>query len=303
MESDSAQAVQADWLATYEQRRVAVEDCIAAHLKLLKSRPHPHSRLIEAVEYSLAQPGKRLRPILLLESCRACGGREGQAWPAALAVECIHTFSLIHDDLPAMDDDDLRRGQPTSHVVFGDAIAILVGDWLGAHAFELLAQGGYGPQTAAQLVRELAAATADMVIGQAADIEGERRRPDADLVGFIHVHKTARLIEAACRMGAVCAGAAAALVDRVGRYGRHLGLAFQIVDDVLDQTGTSRTLGKRAGKDAGEQKQTFPAVYGLADSRRRAEQEVEAALREIAPLEGQGAVLAALARFVVSRDR
>ncbi len=291
------------WRDWYARRQSDVDGALVRHLKSLKSRPEPHSRLVEAVEYSLVQPGKRLRPILVLESCLACGGRDEQAWPAALAVECIHTFSLIHDDLPAMDNDDLRRGRPTNHVVFGDALAILAGDWLGAHAFELIASADVPAETRGLLVGELATATGDMVVGQAADIAGETRPIDAELVHFIHVHKTSRLIAAACRMGAISAGASAALAQSLGRYGAHLGVAFQIVDDLLDATGTSTTLGKRAGKDAVESKQTYPAAFGLDQSRARAEQEINAALAAVESLGERGGVLRELARYVVSRDR
>ncbi len=162
----------ASWL---DRRRQEADDALAAHLKEQEPQMGPHSRLPAAVLYSVKVGGKRLRPILVLETCRVCGGRSEAAWPAALAVECIHTFSLVHDDLPAMDNDDTRRGQPTCHKVFGEAVAILAGDWLTAHAFALLASDRYDPKALAALVQELAQGTQWMVEGQGADIEGEGR--------------------------------------------------------------------------------------------------------------------------------
>jgi geranylgeranyl diphosphate synthase type II len=295
-------AVPPDFLSWYERRRADVEFAIAAHVGALKSGRNPNSRLLESVEYSLTQPGKRLRPILVLEACRACGGADEAAWPAALAIECIHTFSLIHDDLPAMDNDDLRRGRPTNHVVFGDATAILAGDWLGAHAFDMLVGPGVDPDLAPMLVQALAQATASMVVGQAADIDGEQRPIDAALVEFIHSHKTARLIEAAGRMGAISAGASETQIGALGRFGRHLGIAFQIVDDILDETSTAEVLGKRAHKDARESKQTYPAALGMDESRCRAQEEIAASLAALEPFGPAADSLRGLAAYVIARD-
>ena len=292
-----------DWRQWFDQQRERVDREISTHLNALKSRLQPHSPLFESVEYALAGSGKRLRPVLVLETCRVCGGTEEAAWAAALAVECVHSFSLIHDDLPAMDDDDLRRGKPTSHKVFGEATAILAGDWLVAHAFELLASGRVEPEVAPALVRTLAEGTRDMVVGQAADVAGEQQPIDRERVAFIHRHKTARLLETACTLGALCARASIEQVERVADYGRHFGLAFQIVDDLLDRTGTTADLGKRVGKDADVSKQTYPAAFGLEESRRQARTKVEAAVAALAPL-GEGAErLRDLARYVLTRDR
>jgi geranylgeranyl diphosphate synthase type II len=292
---------QADWQQWFESQRAGVDRALSAHFARWKTAPSPHSRLLEAVQYSITLGAKRLRPVLVLEMCRACGGDDQSAWPAALAVECIHTFSLIHDDLPAMDDDDLRRGQPTSHRVFGEALAILAGDWLVAHAFEQLSASA-GPHGAAS-VRVLAAATTDMCAGQAADMAGERRPARPETVEYIHRNKTARLMEACCELGAIAAGADAVLREAAGCYGRHLGLAFQIVDDLLDRTSSSGALGKRAGKDDALAKQTFPAVFGEPASRQRAQREIDDATRALAPLGSSAARLRELARFVLGRER
>lgn len=293
------------WQSWYESRRAAVEAALARHLgdvKALNPAGPPHTRVLDAVEYSLLQPGKRLRPVLALEGCRLCGGAESAAWPVAIAVECIHTFSLIHDDLPAMDDDDLRRGVPTCHKVFGEAIAILAGDWLVAHAFELAASSPGDPRRIAPLVQALARGTVDMVIGQGADIEGEQIAADPERVRFIHGHKTAALIEACASLGAIAAAGTRSQVDAMQRFGRHLGLAFQICDDVLDATASTADLGKRAGKDATKSKQTYPAAFGLTESRRQARSEIDAAIAALEPFGDAGANLRGLAEYVIERN-
>ncbi len=288
------------WLA---RSREGVEAAISAHLGSLDAAIGPHSRLSAAVQYSVNVGGKRLRPILVLEVCRVCGGRTETAVPAALAMELVHTFSLIHDDLPAMDDDDLRRGQPTNHKVYGDALAILAGDWLVVNAFSLLAANDRCGAVLPVLVQALAGGTQHMIEGQAADVEGEGRAAAAELVEYIHQRKTAALIETCCRLGATCAGASAEVVGALAGYGRHLGLAFQISDDLLDATGSAEALGKRVGKDAIVAKQTYPAAFGLAESEARARQEVDAALRSLDLFGGQADRLRDLACYVIQRDR
>lgn len=263
----------------------------------------PHSRLGEAVEYALNLPGKRLRPFLVVEACRALGGSEAAALPAACAVECVHTFSLIHDDLPAMDDDDLRRGMPTCHKVFGDAVAILAGDWLSADALRIAASAGPDPARSAAILAALAEGTLAMIEGQAADVAGEQCAPAAERVSFIHLRKTAALISASARIGALCAAASELDVELLSTYGRRLGLAFQIMDDVLDAVATTEVLGKRAGKDSDRLKQTYPAVYGVDASRARATEEALAAARLLEPLGQRAAALRELATYVVQRER
>jgi geranylgeranyl diphosphate synthase type II len=295
-------AVSEAWTRWFGEQRQIVDRAVSDHVNGLKTVRKLSGRLLEAVEYSLCQPGKRVRPILVLECCRVCGGDDAVATPAALAVECVHTFSLIHDDLPAMDDDDLRRGRPTNHRVFGEALAVLAGDWLVPHAFELLAANPVSPAIVPELVRTLAGATQAMVVGQATDMAGEQKPADADLVEAIHLHKTARLIEACCRLGGL-AGGGGQQIEALGIYGRHLGLAFQIVDDLLDQTGSTAALGKQAGKDARVQKQTYPAAFGIEASRRRAREHVDAAAGVLGAFGPRAEKLCGLASFVIQRQR
>lgn len=276
----------------------------ARFAELLTPRSDTPSRLAEAVLYAALAPGKRLRPFLVVECCRLCGGAADHAWGPAAAVECIHAFSLVHDDLPAMDDDDVRRGRPTVHRQFDEATAILSGDALVPIAFELLTRDGLAPDRGLRLVRELADATGwrGMIGGQALDLEGETSGPSAELVNSIHEKKTAALIAASCRMGALVAGAAKGDVDRLGRFGRNLGLAFQMVDDLLDLTAEQATTGKRMGKDASAGKQTYPRCVGVEESRALVQTRVNAALDELAPFGDRAAGLRELVEFVVSRN-
>jgi geranylgeranyl diphosphate synthase type II len=291
-----------DWRDWYESLRERADQAMCTRLESCLEKVGPHSRLAEAVRYSMTLPGKRFRPVLTLESCRVCGGDEERAVAAAVALECIHTFSLIHDDLPAMDDDELRRGKPCNHKVYGEACAILAGDWLAVQPFALLA-AEYPPELAVALQRTLAVGTLAMIEGQAADVAGEQRPTDAQLLEYIHLHKTAKLIETACRLGALCAGASPAALEALGNYGRRLGLAFQIIDDLLDATGSTATLGKRAGKDAAAGKQTYPAAHGLEASRAAARREYLAA-RDALQMFGPAADrLRQLAEYVIARDR
>lgn len=271
--------VPADWVRWYEASRAQVDDALEHHLNNLRESDPANSSLIDSVCYSLGLPGKRLRPILVLESCRVCGGSARVAMPAALAIECVHAFSLVHDDLPAMDNDDLRRGQPTNHKVFGEATAVLAGDWLVTHAFALLAPARREPRLAAELVRTLAEATLGMIAGQAADIAGESQAPDEVLVRYIHRNKTAQLIEASCRIGAVCAGASCGPTAALARFGHHLGLAFQIVDDLLDLLGDEAEVGKSLGRDLCEGELTLPVIHYLANANNGDREELRAVVR------------------------
>ncbi len=281
----------------------------------LVPQPGCPAPLLEAMRYSLLAPGKRLRPLLAILACEACGGRDRDALPAAAAVEMVHAYSLVHDDLPAMDDDDLRRGRPTCHKQFGEALAILAGDALLTLAFEVLGHG-YEADTAAECVRALARAAgrAGMVGGQGDDLAweaagGPRRLEDLE---SLHARKTGALIRAALRLGVLAAGPAARAVavesylhlqKLFDDYGRCLGLAFQITDDLLDITGTANQVGKRVQKDAGRGKLTYPGFLGVAESRRRAERLADEACAALAPLGAAGQRLAQLARYVVGRDR
>jgi geranylgeranyl diphosphate synthase type II len=258
-----------------------------------------------AMRYSLFAGGKRIRPVLCLAAAQAVGPDEG-AEHAAIALELIHTYSLIHDDLPALDNDDLRRGRPTNHKVFGEAMAILAGDALLTLAFEVLAKlEGLDAARQVALVRELAVASGTvggMIGGQVHDMEGERQQPTAELLEAIHRAKTGALLRASVRMGAVYAGANTAELDALSRFGEHAGLAFQIVDDILDVEQPSEKLGKTAGKDEAQQKITFPAVYGLVESKRMAAQEREAAHAALAGFGERARWLREIADLIVSRQ-
>jgi geranylgeranyl diphosphate synthase, type II len=280
--------------------------------------PAAPPRLLEAIDYSLMAGGKRIRPALVLECAKACGqtdetdGRPAAAgrssgWAsavaAAAAMELIHTFSLVHDDLPAMDDDDLRRGRPTNHKVFGEAMAILAGDAMTTIAFEILATDAQ-PSVATALIRELASASGPegMIGGQVIDMDANVRPATLADLQRLHRMKTGALLTASCRMGAIAAGADSAKLAALDAYGRHLGLAFQIVDDILDQTATAEQIGKATGKDAAKGKVTYPMLIGLTEAREQAQHHLAAALAAIAPLGDRAAGLAALVRFTVERQ-
>jgi geranylgeranyl diphosphate synthase type II len=257
-----------------------------------------------AMRYSLFAGGKRIRPILCLEAARAAGCDSDGVVSAACSLELIHTYSLIHDDLPSLDNDDYRRGKLTNHKVFGDAMAILAGDALLTLAFQVLAQLDTLPERKAALVAELATAAGTvggMIGGQVADLEGEGKSPEAGLLETIHRAKTGALLRASLRMGAIFAGATETQYEALSCYGEHIGLAFQIVDDILDIEESSESLGKTAGKDAAQHKITFPAVYGLQASRAMAEQECARAHQVLEPFGVHAAGLHELADLIVHR--
>jgi geranylgeranyl pyrophosphate synthase len=260
--------------------------------------------LKEAMRYSLLAPGKRLRPFLVHRSCQLVGGDAESAFAPGAALEMVHAFSLIHDDLPAMDNDDLRRGLPTNHKKFGEATAILAGDGLLALAFETLSGCVGDPVKAVALTAELARGTGwcGMIGGQVADLLGESQRPDLSTVRNIHARKTGALIRAACRMGGIAGGAVSGEIERLGEFGRRLGLAFQIADDILDVSSTSDRLGKTAGKDAAQRKQTYPACVGLSASRAAAGEEIEAAIQALDGFGPAADDLRALARYCLARE-
>ena len=256
------------------------------------------------MRYSLFAGGKRIRPILCIEAARTVAPECPGILAAACSLEMIHTYSLIHDDLPALDNDDYRRGKPTNHKVFGDAMAILAGDSLLTLAFQVLAQLDAPDRTKTRLVTELAVASGTvggMIGGQVADLEGEGKPPGAELLETIHRAKTGALLRASLRMGAHVAGAGDAQYAALSSYGEHVGLAFQIVDDILDVEESSEALGKTAGKDAAQHKITFPAVYGLETSRRMAQQECERAHAVLAPFDDRASRLHELADLIVHR--
>jgi geranylgeranyl diphosphate synthase type II len=246
---------------------------------------------------------------LVLECWRACGGEDRpsthrSALAAAAAIELIHTFSLVHDDLPAMDDDDLRRGRPTNHKVYGEAMAILAGDAMVMLAFEIVATDS-DSAVVPSLIRELASASGPegMIGGQVLDMDGENVALKLDQLQRLHAMKTGALLTASCRLGAISAGAGTGPLHAVTAYGKHLGLAFQIVDDLLDVTSTPEQLGKATKKDAGKGKNTYPSLLGLEGSRREADQQLASALTAVDDLGPRADVLRVLARFVVQRDK
>jgi geranylgeranyl pyrophosphate synthase len=272
--------------------------------RLLPPAHTPPARLHQAMRYSLQAGGKRLRPVLVVAAAELFdpAGR-ADPLPAAVAIECIHTYSLIHDDLPCMDNDDLRRGRPTCHKAFDEATALLAGDALLTQAFALLATA-YPASPGLDLVRELAVAAGSerLVGGQMSDLlaESDRKVTAAELE-FIHLNKTAAMIEAALAMGGLVGGTAPTDLDTLHRAGRHLGLAFQIVDDILDATSDAKTLGKTPGKDAKAGKTTFVSLHGIEISRRRAEEQSAAAVDAMRSLPGDTAFLVALAQSLTKR--
>lgn len=289
-----------------DERIVAWRETFNARLEqaLTAGRTGAPETLVKAMRHAALAGGKRLRPMLVFATAEACGGNCEEAMPAALAIEMIHTYSLVHDDLPAMDDDALRRGRPTCHVVFGEAQAILAGDGLHTYAFEALADS---PLPAERIHRQLrtlarAAGPAGMTGGQVIDLESEGLDEVAmPVVEKIHRMKTGALISAALRLGAESAGAADRTADSLERIGMKLGLAFQIVDDVLDCTSTAEELGKTVGKDVGHSKATWPAVVGLDEARQNAEQLAVSALNDLGFLDGDCEVLRRLVELAVDR--
>ncbi len=259
-----------------------------------------------AMRYSLfAEGAKRLRPILCLAAAEACGGAAGAALPLACAVECVHTYSLIHDDLPAMDNDDFRRGRPTCHKVFGDGMAVLAGDALLTIAFELVARAQTWPRydlPALGKARAVAAGSLKLIAGQVADLEGEGKALDLAQLRFIHECKTAALLTTSIRFGAMSANADAATLRALTTFGRSLGLAFQVIDDILDVTQTSEKLGKSAGKDVAAQKATYPALLGLDGARAEARRLTARAHAALRPLGKKAETLRALADHLLARE-
>ena len=268
-------------------------------------RPGCPTNLREAIRHSLLAPGKRLRPLMVLMAAEACGSQRQAAMPAACAVEMVHTYSLIHDDLPAMDDDDLRRGLPTCHAKFGESAAILAGDGLLAQAFEVLATGVQPPQLAARCCAELAQASGptELVGGQLDDLQGEHTQQGLEQLEAIHRRKTGAMFRVSLRLGGLTGGANEAQLAALDVYGQKLGLAFQIVDDLLDFSGDEAALGKRAQKDSGRGKLTFPALLGVEASRQRADELIHSAIDVLNVFDSRAARLQSLARYVLERNQ
>jgi len=288
--------------AYLEERSLLIDHALDEHLPRASSKP---STIHEAMRYSMFAGGKRLRPILTLAAAEACGAKPQAAVPAACAVECIHTYSLIHDDLPCMDDDDLRRGRPTSHKVYGEGIAVLAGDALLTAAFEILAKARATTRyPTAALITELAHAAGSrwLIAGQVLDLEGEGKPTSRNDLKFIHRAKTAALLTASLRLGAMAANCTSAQLTHLTDFGQALGLAFQIIDDILDVTQSTEKLGKTAGKDAAATKATYPAIFGLNASRREARRLTALALRSLSTFGARGERLRHIAAHLLARE-
>ena len=279
--------------------------CDGSLERYLSARPGIPEVLWRAMRYSMDAGGKRLRPIMVSLSCRACGGDIDDASRASLAIEMVHTYSLIHDDLPSMDDDDFRRGRPSSHKVFGEGIAILAGDALLTGAFEVLVEGSVSGSLSSSLVAELShgSGACGMTGGQVCDLLAQDSGGTLESVDYIHSHKTAMMFSCACRMGALCGCGDASLVDLLGNFGMKLGLAFQIVDDLLDVTSSGAQMGKATQKDVLAGKLTYPSLLGVDNSRRRVDELFDESLSIIEPLGSGGIELIQLARILVNREK
>ena len=294
-------------LSTYLKKQ---QDLINSALDKWLPKPHgPSGPVFEAMRYSMMSGGKRVRPILLLAGAQAVRGDQEALLPAACALECIHTYSLIHDDLPAMDNDDLRRGRPTCHKVYGEAVAILAGDGLLTYAFELICKPELTQNISPRLLGEAifllarAAGVSGMVGGQTADILMEGRPVDAETLSFIHSHKTGALIGASVEIGALLGEGNDEELNYLKRYGESLGLAFQIKDDLLDVEGDQKILGKPVGSDDRNLKATYPALFGLKETRRKAQELLQQALSELELFDDSAEPLRAIAQYVVERNR
>src|SRR5947209_3176931 len=283
-------------------RQQAIQGALDRFLPKASVRP---ATIHKAMRYSLFAGGKRLRPILCLAAAEACDGTIAGALPAACAMECVHTYSLVHDDLPSMDDDDFRRGRPTSHKVFGEGIAVLAGDALLTIAFEILAQAKptrrYGIN---KMISELAIAAGSrrLIAGQVADLEAEGKDATREQVRYIHENKTAAILAASVRLGAMSANATPRELAAIGKFGEALGLAFQVIDDILDVTQSSEKLGKSAGKDVAAKKATYPAVIGLEAARREARRLTRRADAALDSFGRRGDRLRELGNYLLERD-
>ena len=287
--------------AFFEEDRAAVD---AALDRLMPGEDAQPPSIHRAMRYSVQAGGKRVRPILCLESARIFAADVTPVLPVACALEFIHTYSLIHDDLPALDNDDLRRGKPTCHKKFGEATAILAGDALLTLAFETLAKAPVGPARRVAILAHVAASAGTingMVGGQVADLEAERQRIEPEMLEYIHRAKTAALIRASVTAGALCAGAPAEDVARFRRFGETIGWAFQVTDDILDVEESSASLGKTAGKDIAQQKATYPAIHGLQRSHEIANDLAGKAITELAPYREAASRLKEIAEYLVIR--
>ena len=294
-----------DLRAYLQERRETVEKALALILPELEG---PAADVVKAMKYSLFAGGKRLRPILCIAGAEALGVDGSQVMPVACALEMIHTYSLIHDDLPAMDNDDMRRGKPTNHKVFGEAVAILAGDGLLTEAFRVMAKTPLGkikPEALLKVICLVAQASGyqGMVGGQVTDIQSEGKTVEPATVEFIHSHKTGALIAASVTSGAILGGATEPQVNAISEYGREIGLAFQIADDILDVEGDSERMGKGVGGDARKKKVTYPSVHGLVRSREIQRQSIDQAIHSLRTFDSKAEPLRVLATYMIERKK
>ena len=294
-----------DLRAYLQERRETVEKALALILPELEG---PAADVVKAMKYSLFAGGKRLRPILCIAGAEALGVDGSQVMPVACALEMIHTYSLIHDDLPAMDNDDMRRGKPTNHKVFGEAVAILAGDGLLTEAFRVMAKTPMGKSKPESLLKVICLVAQGsgyqgMVGGQVTDIQSEGKTVEPATVEFIHSHKTGALIAASVTSGAILGGATEPQVNAISEYGREIGLAFQIADDILDVEGDSEKMGKGVGGDARKKKVTYPSVHGLVRSREIQKQSIDQAIHSLKTFDSKADPLRALATYIIERKK
>lgn len=282
---------------------VYVEKIDAALERYLKPADNPQKKIYEAMAYSVFAGGKRLRPVLLLEACNICGGDEAEAMPFACAMEMIHTYSLIHDDLPAMDNDDLRRGRPTSHIKFGEATAILAGDALLNKAFETMAQSGSANALKAIGIIAKSSGTEGMIGGQIVDMESEGKEIDLDTLRYLHSLKTGAIIRSACVAGAVLGGGDETAVRAMDEFAINLGIAFQIRDDILDVTGSEEELGKPIGSDKEQGKNTYVSLLGLEKSEELVAEYSAKAKAALTPFGDKAKFLLAMTDYLVDRKK
>lgn len=285
-----------------EERSAAVDRALNEFLPRATVKP---ATIHKAMRYSLFAGGKRMRPALCLAAAEACGGKMADALPLACAVECIHTYSLIHDDLPAMDDDDLRRGKPTNHKVFGEGIAVLAGDALLTQAFEIAARcKGWRRHSHQDIILEIAVAagSTQLIAGQVADLEGEGKKLPESQLQYIHERKTSALLCCSTRLGGMSADCTPGQLAALTQFGRSVGLAFQIIDDILDVTQSSEQLGKTAGKDTAAQKATYPSIVGMEKSRKIAAELTGEAFGALKIFKGKAQALEALADYLLKRN-
>jgi len=286
-----------------KNKKKAIDSFLKAYTDGIKKQKECPARLHEAMTYSLMAGGKRIRPVFSIAAYDAVGGRSDEIIPVAASLELIHTYSLIHDDLPAMDDDDLRRNKPTNHRVFGEATAILAGDALLTDAFSIIAGVKAAPEILISVIRELthACGPEGMVGGQLVDIMLEGQRAGKRELLYIHKHKTGTFIRGAIRIGAIMANASSAKLNALTKYGDKVGLAFQVIDDILDITGTPEETGKTAGSDIAKSKNTYPSLYGLKKSKEIAEGLINDSLAAIKDFDGKAEPLRKIAKYMLER--